>query len=205
MPSFPARRARAAGLVPIPLVAGCAVIAVQFATLGHAAGRRSHPSPSFAATSHRVPIGPRASTFTTPAPTVPPTTTTTSTTAPPPPVPAPAPPLPVTNVPPPPAPTQEGLAAASAAVPAKGQATVWGCTAALAYLAAYANPSFTFECPGNALGREGMTCADEPGVCPNEDIIAIADPCPAAYMNEASNSWVLTGLSTAVIDPYGSC
>jgi hypothetical protein len=50
-----------------------------------------------------------------------------------------------------------------------------------------------------------MTCIDEPGVCPNERLIAIADPCPAAYMNEASNSWVLTGASDAPIDPYGAC
>lgn len=50
-----------------------------------------------------------------------------------------------------------------------------------------------------------MTCANEAGVCPNEAIIAIADACPAAYMNEASNSWSLLGLSSAPIDPYGSC
>jgi hypothetical protein len=50
-----------------------------------------------------------------------------------------------------------------------------------------------------------MTCINEPGVCANEDLIAIADPCPAAYMNEASNSWVLTGASDAPIDPYGAC
>jgi putative lipase involved disintegration of autophagic bodies len=86
-----------------------------------------------------------------------------------------------------------------------GQATAWGCAAALAYLSAYAYPGFTLECPGDALGREAMTCDDQPGVCANEQLIAIADPCPAAYMNEASNSWVLTGQSTAPIDPYGTC
>jgi hypothetical protein len=90
-------------------------------------------------------------------------------------------------------------------VPPKGQASAWGCPAALAYLSAYAYPGFTFECPGNALGREGMTCLNEPGVCPGEAIIAIADACPAAYMNEASNSWVLEGQSTAPIDPFGAC
>jgi hypothetical protein len=36
-------------------------------------------------------------------------------------------------------------------------------------------------------------------------IIVIADPCPNAYMNEASNSWVMTGASDAPIDPYGAC
>jgi hypothetical protein len=82
---------------------------------------------------------------------------------------------------------------------------VWGCAAAMVYLSDYAYPGFTFECPGNALGREGMTCLNEAGVCPGEAIIAIADACPAAYMNEASNSWVLEGRSTAPIDPYGTC
>jgi hypothetical protein len=90
-------------------------------------------------------------------------------------------------------------------VPPAGQATAWGCAAALAYLTAYAHPGFTLECPGDAQGRQAMTCYDEPGICTNELLIAIADPCPAAYMNEASNSWVLLGQSTAPIDPYGTC
>jgi hypothetical protein len=50
-----------------------------------------------------------------------------------------------------------------------------------------------------------MTCLNEAGVCPGEAIIAIADACPAVYMNEASNSWVLEGQATAPIDPYGAC
>ena len=50
-----------------------------------------------------------------------------------------------------------------------------------------------------------MTCINEAGVCANEDLIAIADPCAVAYMNEASNSWVMTGASDAPIDPYGAC
>jgi hypothetical protein len=82
---------------------------------------------------------------------------------------------------------------------------VWGCAAALTYLSSYAYPGFTFECPGYALGREGMTCLNEAGICPGEAVIAIADACPAAYMNEASNSWVLEGKSTAPIDPFGTC
>jgi hypothetical protein len=106
------------------------------------------------------------------------------------PAPAPAPP------PPPPAP---------AALPARGAATAAGCDAALAYLAAYSAPGFVFECPGGALGHQAMTCINEPGVCAGEQLIAISDPCPAAYMNEASNSWVLTGASSAPIDPYGAC
>jgi hypothetical protein len=92
-----------------------------------------------------------------------------------------------------------------AALPARGTATAYGCAAALAYLAAYSAPGFTFQCPGSALGHQAMTCINEPGVCDNEHLIAIADPCAAAYMNEASNSWVLTGASDSPIDPYGAC
>ena len=55
------------------------------------------------------------------------------------------------------------------------------------------------------MGREAMTCKNEPGMCPGQLVIAIADPCPAAYMNEASNSWVLMGASAASLDPYGAC
>jgi hypothetical protein len=90
-------------------------------------------------------------------------------------------------------------------VPPPGQATAWGCDAALAYLHAYAAPGFTLECPGYADGHQGMTCFDEPGSCPNAAVIAIATPCPQSYMNEASNSWVLIGRSNAPIDPYGGC
>ncbi len=50
-----------------------------------------------------------------------------------------------------------------------------------------------------------MTCVAEAGSCPGAEVIAIAQPCPQAYMNEASNSWVLTGRSDAPIDPYGPC
>lgn len=132
-----------------------------------------------------------------------PTTTTTS------------PPTTTTTAPPPTTTTTVALAAApppppppapaSNALPARGAATAYGCGPAVAYLSAYSAPGFTFQCPGNALGHQAMTCINEPGVCANEQLIAIADPCPAAYMNEASNSWVLTGASTAPIDPYGAC
>jgi hypothetical protein len=50
-----------------------------------------------------------------------------------------------------------------------------------------------------------MTCINEAGVCANENLIVIADACAVAYMNEASNSWVMTGASDAPIDPYGAC
>jgi hypothetical protein len=29
--------------------------------------------------------------------------------------------------------------------------------------------------------------------------------CPASWMNEASNSWVVLHLANLPIDPYGSC
>jgi hypothetical protein len=90
-------------------------------------------------------------------------------------------------------------------VPPAGQATAYGCAAAIAYDEAYADPSFSIECPGNAFGQGAMTCMDEPGYCPGQLVIAIADPCPAAYMNEASNSWVLVGARTGAIDPFGAC
>lgn len=81
----------------------------------------------------------------------------------------------------------------------------YGCEAAISYLQVHADPKFTIECPGNALGHEAMTCLNVAGVCENAAVIAIADPCPNAYMNEASNSWVSVGLSSAAIDPYGAC
>jgi hypothetical protein len=105
------------------------------------------------------------------------------------------------------------------AVPAYGQATVWGCPAALAYLQAYAAPGFALDCPGDAQGHEAMTCIhgtpQYPDACPDGPTIAISDPCPQAYMNEAANSWNLTGqlaveqqkfgVSYAAIDPFGAC
>lgn len=200
-----ARHGRAVGLVPILLVAVCAVVAVQIANFGQTTGPRSRTSASAAAAFHRTSSRPHAAATTTTSTTVPPTTTTTSTTAPP----QAAPPAPVatttTTAPPAPAPAAAAPASAPGVVPQQGQASVWGCAAAVAYLSVYAYPGFTFECPGYALGREAMTCLNEAGVCPGEAVIAIADACPAAYMNEASNSWVLEGQSTAPIDPFGAC
>lgn len=61
------------------------------------------------------------------------------------------------------------------------------------------------ECPGWADGHQAMTCDNVAGVCPGAKVIAISVPCAAAYMNEASNSWVIIGESNAAIDPYGYC
>jgi hypothetical protein len=88
---------------------------------------------------------------------------------------------------------------------APSQPTGYGCGSALAYLQKHAAPGFSFECPGYAEGHQAMTCINMAGVCPGIKLIAISIPCAAAYMNEASNSWVLTGKSNAPIDPYGYC
>ena len=114
----------------------------------------------------------------------------------PPPAPAPAPAATVATAP---APSDPGVP------PAVGQATAWGCAAALTYLQAYAAKGFALECPGYAEGREAMTCMNQPGACPGTSVIAIADPCPQAYMNEASNSYVITGVADTPIDPFGPC
>lgn len=50
-----------------------------------------------------------------------------------------------------------------------------------------------------------MTCINVAGVCSGEKLIVITVPCKAAYMNEASNSWSMQGLSNAPIDPFGYC
>lgn len=125
--------------------------------------------------------------------TTPPTTTSPPTTT-------PAPVRVATSVP------SGGISAASAAASSATEAAAgYGCAAALTYLQAHAAPGFTFECPGDALGHQAMTCAFVAGVCPNSRIIAIADPCPAAYMNEAYNSRVAEGLASGPFDPYGYC
>jgi hypothetical protein len=104
-------------------------------------------------------------------------------------------------------------------LPSYGHATAWGCAAALAYLQAYAAPGFALDCPGYAESHEAMTCIhgspQYPDACPNGPEIAISDACPQAYMNESSNSWLLTGqtateqakfgVSYDSIDPFGAC
>jgi hypothetical protein len=91
------------------------------------------------------------------------------------------------------------------APPVTAQPSGYGCGDALAYLKSHAAPGFTFECPGYADGHQAMTCVNIAGLCPGSDLIAISTPCAAAYMNEASNSWVVLGKSDAPIDPYGYC
>ncbi len=94
----------------------------------------------------------------------------------------------------------------AAGLPPLGKAWVWGCAAALAYLKAYAAPNFSIACPGNAGGHQATTtCISGYGLCSLGASIVIADPCPAAYMNEASNSWMLLGLWHVPLDPFGSC
>jgi hypothetical protein len=77
------------------------------------------------------------------------------------------------------------------------------CADALAYLAAHQAPGFVDSCAdGSALGHLGYTCADVAGRCEGQRFIRIACPAPFVYMNEAHNSWVLTGTGSGV-DPYG--
>jgi len=88
-----------------------------------------------------------------------------------------------------------------------------GCAAALSYLSANAAPGFQLICPGYADGAQALTCVGDAPCAPNQRMIVIADPCPAAYMNEAHNSWVLDSkaLGTPIpggdptIDPFGHC
>jgi hypothetical protein len=119
------------------------------------------------------------------------TTTTTTTTDPPP---TTTKPLVPTTVPRP----------VAAALPRQSPpaASTFGCAAALAYLAAHANPEARFECPGWAEGHQAETCWRDPPTCgANDFVIRIWVPCPAAYMNEAWNSNHLDG----PYDPYGHC
>jgi hypothetical protein len=114
------------------------------------------------------------------------------------PAPAPPPPPPPAPAPAPPPPPTPAPAPAPVAIAPQWQ---YGCADAIAYLQTHANPAFTIECPGYAGGHEAMTCVNYSSECPNAAIIAIADPCPAAYMNEAVNSQA----GGEQIDPYGSC
>lgn len=150
-----------------------------------------------------------------------PAPTTTSTTAPAPTTttPPPAPATPPTTAPaprpvpaaPPAAPAAPAAATVAAVKPAPPAQTVsaadasYGCGPALSYLAANAAPGFQFQCPGYSLGHQAMTCINVSGVCPGIKLIVITVPCRAAYMNEAHNSWVLSGLRQGSIDPYGYC
>jgi hypothetical protein len=91
-------------------------------------------------------------------------------------------------------------------LPPAGEATGFGCAAAAQYIAAYAAPGFWLACPAYSRGHQASTvCESTTSPCSVLRIITITDPCAAAYMNEASNSWVLMGLSDAPLDPYGMC
>ncbi len=211
-------RTRTAALLSIVLFAVMAIVAAQLVTSGAGtsqpplrAQRMAHEARDTAlkeaavamAATIKRPITPTPPPAPSPAPAAA-TTTTTTTTAPPAPTPAPAPaPAPAAA----PAATVASAPAPSdpSVVPPVGQATAWGCGAALAYLQAYAAKSFTLECPGYAEGQEAMTCMNQAGVCPGTSVIAIADACPQAYMNEASNSYVILGLADTPIDPFGPC
>ena len=113
---------------------------------------------------------------------------------------------PTTTAPPEPASTVPAKAPAPQVVSSTTSTSgAYGCGPAISYLSSHAAPGFVFECPGNALGHQAMTCENVAGVCPGAKIIAIADPCAAAYMNEANNSWIISGLRKGTIDPYGYC
>jgi hypothetical protein len=90
-------------------------------------------------------------------------------------------------------------------VPPGGEATAYGCGPALAYLAAYEAPGFSASCPAYSEGYQATTSCAGPDCSGGQRFITITVPCAAAYMNEASNSWVLSGLSAAPIDPFGYC
>jgi len=77
----------------------------------------------------------------------------------------------------------------------------FGCRDAMSYLTENAAPGWHFECPAYADGNQAMTCWNIAGLCADTKLIAIAMPGAAAYMNQASNSWVLSGLSNGPIDP----
>jgi hypothetical protein len=121
------------------------------------------------------------------------------------PVPASTPPAPVAAQPPASPPTSAAPRTAPVADATSAGTPRYGCASAIAYLHAHAAPGFAIECPGYAEGHQAMTCDNVAGVCPGAKVIAISVPCPAAYMNEASNSWVVEGQSHEPIDPYGYC
>jgi hypothetical protein len=92
------------------------------------------------------------------------------------------------------------VAPVSAATPTGVGAT---CADALEYLAAHQAPGFTDVCAdGSAFGHLGVTCVHTAGMCPGTRFVHIACPAPFVYMNEAHNTWTLTGRRTG-IDPYG--
>lgn len=80
----------------------------------------------------------------------------------------------------------------------------YGCDAALAYLAANQAPGFVDICGAQSAGpgAAGKTVANFNGGVASGTIY-ISCPAPIVYMNEASNSWRLSGLSSTPFDPWG--
>lgn len=94
---------------------------------------------------------------------------------------------------------------AAVPVPPEGEASAYGCAAAMAYLSAYEAPGFSAACPAYSDGYQATTSCRGARCTAGERLITITVPCAEAYMNEASNSQVLAGLSQSPIDPYGYC
>lgn len=95
-------------------------------------------------------------------------------------------------------------AARTATTTAPTSQTGYGCAAAFAWLSSHSAPGYQFVCPGYAEGHQAMTCRNT-AACPGQQVIVIATPCAAAYMNEAHNSWIISGLAQGKIDPFGYC
>jgi hypothetical protein len=149
-------------------------------------------------------------------------------------VPKPVPPAPVvapTPAPPAPAPRAAPVALVNTPDPARAQPAPapasapvaipnpppdpWNCATGTAYMAAHAAPGFLVICPATVPpGAAALTAITQTSGLPQGGIfgaeivgaVLIADTtCGAAWMNEASNTWVLTGQSSAPIDPFGPC
>lgn len=86
----------------------------------------------------------------------------------------------------------------------------YGCKAAITYLEAAAPLGTEIICPANpeitrdehGVTHQAMSCINNDQYCPNKMLIAIVDPCPQAYLNEAENIWALKNLIGArTLDP----
>ncbi len=102
------------------------------------------------------------------------------------------------HVPPvPPAPAPAATAAPPRPVVAAETSLVDPCPAAIAAVEArglYPAPGFSVTCPGYALGHEGMTCLNVPGVCAGAREIVIHYPEAFVVANEFENSRILSGM-----------
>jgi hypothetical protein len=100
------------------------------------------------------------------------------------------PPVPLAPVPAPAAAPPRPVVAAETSV-------VDPCPAAIAAVEArglYPAPGFSVTCPGYALGHEGMTCLNVPGVCAGAREIVIHYPEAFVVANEFENSRILSGM-----------